>query len=260
MMKYMELLKGKNAIITGAAQGIGKAIAEEFYNQGANVMIADIDEELGTRVAQSIDKSSKRDNKMLFKKMDVTSVGDVTESFDYAISNFGQVDTLVNNAAVLIAHEIKDFPLDEWKKVFNVNMNGTFICSQVAVKHMIEKNIKGCILNIASASSRKADAEHSAYSSSKSAIVEFTRVLALEVGKYGIRVNSILPGATETGMLRGVFNKVKGLKEDIISKTVLGKLGQPQDQANAAVFLCSEMASHITGEYLIVSGGEFFNP
>lgn len=254
----MKLLKGKNAIVAGAAQGIGRAIAAEFYKQGANVIIADIDEELGNHAVQSI--SAEEYNKVIFKKMDVTSPQDVEESFDYAISNFGRIDTLVNNAAILIAHEVKDFPLDEWKKVFNVNMNGTFICSQIAVNHMIKKGIEGCILNIASASSRKADAEHSAYSASKSAIVEFARVLALEVGKYGIRVNSILPGATETEMLKGVFNKVKGLKEDIISKTVLGKLGQPQDHANAAVFLCSDMASHITGEYLIVSGGEFFNP
>ena len=257
-MEPMELLKGKNAIITGAARGIGKAIAVEFCNQGANVLIADIDEELGKKAVQGI--SIKKDNRIIFKKMDVTSLEDVKTSFDYAVSAFGQVDILVNNAAVLIAHEVKDFPLAEWKKVFDVNMNGTFICSQIAVRHMIEKGIKGCILNIASASSRKADAEHSAYSASKSAIVEFARVLALEVGKYGIRVNSILPGATETEMLKGVFKKVRGLKEDIIKKTVLGKLGQPQDQANAAVFLCSGMASHITGEYLIVSGGEFFNP
>lgn len=257
-MKSMELLKGKNAIVTGAAQGIGRAIAAEFYNQGANVLLTDINEELGIAAIQSI--SSKRKNKIIFRKMDVTSSEDVTGAFEYASSQFGQVDILVNNAAILLAHEVKDFPLDDWKKVFNVNMTGTFICSQVAVKQMIEKHIKGCILNIAAASSRKADAEHSAYSASKAAIIEFARVLALEVGKYGIRVNSILPGATETEMLKGVFEKVKGLKEEIISKTVLGKLGQSKDHANAAVFLCSDMASHITGEYLIVSGGEFFNP
>jgi NAD(P)-dependent dehydrogenase (short-subunit alcohol dehydrogenase family) len=125
---------------------------------------------------------------------------------------------------------------------------------------MIRNHVKGSILNIASASSRKADAKHAAYSASKAAIVEFARVLALEVGKYGIRVNSILPGATETEMLTNVFKEVEGLREDIIGKTLLRKLGKPEDNANAAVFLCSEMASHITGEYLIVSGGEFLNP
>ena len=254
----MELLKGKNAIITGAARGIGRAIAKEFYKQGANVLLTDINRELGEKAVSKI--SSKTNNEIIFKKLDVTSLTDVNEIFEYAISYFGHVDILVNNAGILIAHEIKRFPLDDWNRVFEVNMTGTFLCSQRAIKHMIDQSIKGSILNIASAAARKADAEHSAYSASKAAMLEFSRVLALEVGKYGIRVNSILPGATETEMLKNVFKKVRGLKEKIISKTVLGKLGQPQDHANAAVFLCSDMASHITGEYLIVSGGEFFNP
>ena len=254
----MELLKGKNAIITGAARGIGRAISEEFYNQGANILLTDINEELGEASAQSI--SRKTGNKIIFKKMDVTSFSDVNAAFEYAISRFGQVDILVNNAAILITHEIMRFPLDVWNKIFEVNMTGTFICSQRAIIHMIEKGIKGCILNIGSAAARKADIKHSAYSASKAAMLEFSRVLALEVGKYGIRVNSILPGATETDMLKDVFKKVRGLEKELISKNVLGKLGQPRDHANAAVFLCSDMASHITGEYLIVSGGEFFNP
>jgi NAD(P)-dependent dehydrogenase (short-subunit alcohol dehydrogenase family) len=254
----MGLLEGKNAIVTGAARGIGRSISEEFYKQGANVLITDIDEEIGNAAVDTI--TSGRENNIVFKKMDVTSFEDVKEAFEFAISKFGCVDTVVNNAAILIAHEVRDFPLDDWKKVFDVNITGTFLCSQAAVKHMIEKKIKGCILNISSASSRKADSKHAAYSSTKAAILEFARVLALEVGEYGIRVNSILPGATETEMLENVFKKVKGLKEDIINKTVLGKLGKPEDIASAAVFLCSDMAGHITGEYLVVSGGEFFNP
>ena len=259
----MGLLQGKNAIVTGAAQGIGWAIAREFYKQGASVLLTDINEEAGSNAVHSISRvsmSSEESNRIIFKMMDVTSPESVTQGFYYAIERFGQVDILVNNAAVLIAHEVKDFPLDDWQKVFNVNMTGTFICSQIAVRHMIPKGVKGCILNISAASSRKADAKHAAYSSSKAAIVAFARVLALEVGKYGIRVNSILPGATQTEMLESVFKNVPGLKEEIMGKTVLNKLGQPQDQANAAVFLCSDLASHITGEYLIVSGGEFLNP
>lgn len=253
----MDLLKSKNAVVTGAARGIGYAIAEEFYNQGANVLLTDIDADQGKRAVSAIDRS--RANRVLFRRLDVTSPDDAASAIAYAVEKFGRVDTLVNNAAILIAHEVKNFPLADWQKVFRINMEGTFICSQAAVRYMIDNNIKGSILNVAAASSRKADAKHAAYSSSKAAIVEFARVLALEAGPYGIRVNSILPGATETEMLTDVFNKVKGLKEDIIGKTVLGKLGQPKDQANAAVFLCSDMASHITGEYLVVSGGEFFN-
>ncbi len=254
----MELLKDKNAIVTGAARGIGRAIAQEFYLHGANVLLTDINKELGESAVKEISSGSK--NKIIFKEMDVKSPGSVMESLEYAVLKFGRVDTLVNNAAILLTHEVRDFPLDEWNQIFEVNMTGTFICSKIAVNYMIEHGIKGSILNISSAAARKADAQHSAYSASKAAIIEFSRVLALEVGKYGIRVNSILPGATETEMLEGVFKRVKGLKKEITSKTILGKLGRPQDQANAAVFLCSEMASHISGEYLIVSGGEFLNP
>jgi NAD(P)-dependent dehydrogenase (short-subunit alcohol dehydrogenase family) len=159
----------------------------------------------------------------------------------------------------LKAHTIVDFPLKDWQDVFKVNMEGTFLCSQAAVRAMINQGRGGCIINIASASSRKADRKHAAYSASKAAIVCFTRILALEVGEYGIRANAILPGATLTGMLEGVFEKVPGIKQELIDKTILGKLGDPRDQANAAVFLASDMASHITGEHLIVSGGEFMN-
>jgi 3-oxoacyl-[acyl-carrier protein] reductase len=258
MRWIMNLMEGKNAVITGAARGIGRAIAEAFYYQGANVLLTDIDEETGRKAVSEI--NCGRANKILFRKMNITDPKEVAESIEFAAEQFGQVDTLVNNAAILIAHEVVDFPLDEWQKVFRVNMEGTFICSQAAVRYMIRNHVKGSILNIASASSRKADAKHAAYSASKAAIVEFARVLALEVGKYEIRVNSILPGATETDMLAGVFKEVEGLREDIIGKTLLRKLGKPEDHANAAVFLCSDMASHITGEYLVVSGGEFLNP
>ena len=253
----MGVLTGKNAVITGGARGIGRAIAEEFHAQGANILLTDINEELGAKAAACID--SGKANRALFSRMDVSNELDVRAAFSFAVEQFGVVDILVNNAAILVAHEVKDFPVEQWRKVLDVNMTGAFLCAKTAINSMIEKGVKGCILNVASASARKADLKHAAYSASKGALICFSRVLALEVGKYGIRVNSLLPGATETEMLSDVFAKVSGLKEEIIGKTVLGRLGQPQDQANAAVFLCSERASHITGEYLVVSGGEFFN-
>lgn len=254
----MELLDGRKALVTGAGRGIGRAIAEQFYLHGADVAVTDVRGDRAEAAAAEICMHG-RANRPVAYEMDVTDPEDVERVFEQAIGEFGAVDTLVNNAALLVTHEIKDFPLSDFQAVFRVNMEGTFICSKVAVNHMLERGIKGCILNVASASARKADRKHGAYSSSKAAILEFARVLALEVGEHGIRVNSLLPGATETEMLTEVFETVPGIREDIIGKTVLGKLGQPVDQANAAVFLCSDLASHITGEYLVVSGGEFFN-
>jgi NAD(P)-dependent dehydrogenase (short-subunit alcohol dehydrogenase family) len=154
---------------------------------------------------------------------------------------------------------IVDCPLDVWENTFKVNMEGTFLCSQIAARQMIEQGDGGCIINISSAAANKADPKHAAYSSSKAAIICFTRILALELGEYGIRANAILPGATETEMLQNMFAQVDGMRETLIGRTVLGKLAAPGDQANVAVFLASDLAGHVTGEYLVVSGGEFMN-
>jgi len=253
----MKLLKNKVALVTGAAKGIGRAIAETFAENGAHVVVADIIGEGAKEIADRI--NSKGALKAMAVTLDVSNPKEVESAFEQTIREFGKIDILVNNAAILKAHLIIDFPLKDWQDVFRVNMQGTFLCSQAAIRIMIKQGKGGCIINIASASARKADRKHAAYSSSKAAIVCFTRILALELGAHSIRANAILPGATMTEMLQDVFDKVPGIREELIAKTALGKLGDPQDQANAALFLASDLASHITGEYLIVSGGEFMN-
>ena len=253
----MKLLKNKVALVTGAAKGIGRAIVETFAENGAYVAVADIIREGAQEVADRI--NSKGSPKAMAVTLDVSNQKEVESAFERTIREFGKIDILVNNAAILKAYLIIDFPLKDWQDVFRVNMQGTFLCSQAAIRIMIKQGKGGCIINIASASARKADRKHAAYSSSKAAIICFTRILALELGEYGIRANTILPGATLTEMLQDVFDKVPGIREELIAKTALGKLGDPQDQANAALFLASDLASHITGEYLIVSGGEFMN-
>ena len=254
----MALLAGKTAVITGAAQGIGRAIAEAYVTHGANVLLGDINEEKVQKTTAEINEQLGNRAKPMV--MDVSDEDRVAAAVQTAVHHFGQLDILVNNAAILKAHLIVDFPLKDWQDIFRVNMEGTFLCSRAAARQMIQQKSGGSIINIASASARKADSKHAAYSSSKAAIVAFTRILALELGEYGIRANAILPGATMTEMLQDVFDRVPGIRDDLIGKTVLGKLGQPEDQANAAVFLGSDMASHISGEHLIVSGGEFMNP
>ncbi|MGQ9585810.1 MAG: SDR family NAD(P)-dependent oxidoreductase [Anaerolineae bacterium] len=253
----MRLLKSKVALVTGAARGIGRAIAEAYAGQGAHVIVGDVNFEGARAVSEAINGSGGP--RAVPVHLDVTDPEGVQATVALAVREFGRLDILVNNAAVLKAHLIVDFPLEEWREVFRVNMEGAFLCAQAAARQMIWQGEGGCILNIASASARKADPKHAAYSSAKAALICFTRILALELGPYGIRANAICPGATMTEMLQGVFDQVPGIKEDLIAKTVLGKLGEPQDQAHAAVFLASDMASHITGEHLIVSGGEFMD-
>jgi NAD(P)-dependent dehydrogenase (short-subunit alcohol dehydrogenase family) len=189
--------------------------------------------------------------------LDVTDPQSVQCAVEATVKAFGGIDILVNNAGVLRPHPIVDFPLEDWELIFGVNVRGTFLCSQAAARQMIAQGRGGCIINIASASAAKADRESSAYCASKSAVVGFTRVLALELGLYGIRANAILPGATDTQMLRDLFDQLPGVREELLAKTPLGKMATPRDQAKAALFLASDLASHVTGEQLVVSGGEY---
>jgi NAD(P)-dependent dehydrogenase (short-subunit alcohol dehydrogenase family) len=247
----MGMLTDKVALVTGSADGIGRAIAEAYAEEGAFVVLGDLAVEGAMIAAEKINQQWRK--RALGMRLDVGDRENVQQVVTAAVGQFGRLDILVNNAGVLHPRLIVDFPLEEWRETFRVNMEGTFLCSQAAARQMIRQGLGGSIINISSASANKADKRHSAYSASKAAIVAFTRVLALELGEYGIRANAILPGATETRML------LEEMKGDLLSKTPLRKLAQPRDQANVAVFLASSLASHVTGEYIVVSGGEFMN-
>ena len=258
----MELLKGKVALVTGAARGIGRAIAEVYAEHGAHIVLGDILADQVQAVAATINgvggpHAARRCAIALH--LDVTDPASVQQAVDTTVAEFGRIDILVNNAGILRPHLIVDFPLDDWKMIFDVNVHGTFLCSQTVARQMIKQGNGGCIINMSSASGKKADREESAYCASKSAIIGLTRCLALELGQYRIRANAILPGATDTEMLRGLIDQVSGVREELLTKTPLGKMATPRDQANAALFLASDLASHITGEQLVVSGGEFMD-
>ena len=251
-------LTGKVALVTGAARGIGRAIAEVYAEHGARVVLGDIDSNGAEAVASDIRSAGPYDAMGLH--LDVTDPGSVKRALESTVSEFGRLDVLVNNAGLLVACAILDFPLEDWRRVFRVNVEGALLCSQAAARQMIRQGEGGCIINIASAAANKADREHGAYSASKAALISFTRILALELGEHGIRANAVLPGATDTEMLRRVGAAVPNLRETLVARTVLGRVASPRDQANAALFLASDLAGHITGEYLVVSGGEFMNP
>lgn len=248
------LLKNQVAIVTGAAQGIGEAIAETLAEHGADVVVADLQFDKAQAVAARITAETGR--RAIAVRVDVVDKASVQAMVDRTVEKFGRIDILVNNAGILKPHKIVDFPEEDWDAIFDVNVKGTFLCSQAVAKRMIEQGKGGSIINISSASAKKADREESAYCASKSAVVGFTRCLALELGPYGIRANAICPGATDTQMLREVCAAIPGLFEELKAKTVLGKIATPKDQANVVVFLASHLAGHITGEAIIVSGGE----
>jgi NAD(P)-dependent dehydrogenase (short-subunit alcohol dehydrogenase family) len=253
----MNLLEGKVALITGAGRGIGKAMAQVFVRQGAKVVVGDVNQEWVAKTADEINVFSPGSAASVI--LDVSDPDSVAKALSTVINKYGKLDILINNAGIHRSHTFIDFPLEDFDLVYGVNVRGNFLCSQAAAKQMISQGHGGCIISMSSASGKKADPGGTAYNSSKSAVIGLTRIMALELGKYGIRVNCILPGATDTEMLRGVFEAEPGLKKILEERTPLGKMALPEDQANAAVFLASDLASHITGEQLVVSGGEFMD-
>ena len=253
----INLLTGKIALVTGAGRGIGRAIAEAYAGHGACVAVTDLRAEDAQAVAESINAAGGPQTIALH--LDVTDPESVQRAVEATVTKFGRIDILVNNAGIHRGQYVVDFSLEDWEAVFAVNVRGTFLCSQAVARQMIRQGHGGCIINISSASGKKPDPKGAAYCASKSAIIGLTRVLALELGPYAIRANAILPGATDTQMLREVVDRVPGLREELAARTPLRKMAVPRDQANAAVFLASDLASHITGEQLVVSGGEFMD-
>jgi NAD(P)-dependent dehydrogenase (short-subunit alcohol dehydrogenase family) len=253
----VKLLEGKVALITGAGRGIGKAMAQVFVNQGAKVVVGDVKGDWGEETAAQI--NTKSPGSAVAVVLDVSNPKSVDQAIKTAVGKFKKLDILINNAGIHRSHPFIEFPLTDFELVYDVNVRGNFLCSQAAAKQMISQGHGGCIISMSSASGKKPDPGGTAYNSSKSAVIGLTRMMALELGKYGIRVNCILPGATDTEMLREVFVAEPGLKKILEERTPLGKMALPEDQANAAVFLASELASHITGEQLVVSGGEFMD-
>jgi len=252
-----QLLAGRVALVTGAAGGIGRATAEVFVEHGARVAVADIAVSQAEAVAEGINAAGGAGAIAL--RLDVTDPVSVQQAMDAVVEAYGRIDILVNSAGIHIGHTVLDFPLEAWERVLRVNVTGTFLCAQAAARQMVKQGGGGCIISLSSASAKKPDPKGAAYCASKSAIIGLTRVLALELGEYGIRANAILPGATDTEMLREVVGRVPGFREELMARTPLRRMADPRDQAHAALFLASDLARHITGEGLVVSGGEFMD-
>jgi NAD(P)-dependent dehydrogenase (short-subunit alcohol dehydrogenase family) len=246
------LLKDKVAIVTGAQQGIGKAIATEFAKHGATVVLCDLSQEKLLEAEECLKQNGQNAMALTVDVTNKKAVGAVAAA---VAKKFGRIDILVNNAGILKHSLIVDMEEKDWDMVFAVNMKGTFLFTQAVAPFMIKQR-SGKIINLSSCSGKKPDKKGAAYNSSKSAIIGFTRVAALELGEYGINCNGICPGATDTEMIRKTFMTSPEIEREWIEKTAIKRLGKPEDMANVAVFLASELSSHVTGESIIVSGGE----
>lgn len=253
----LNLLPGRVALVTGGTRGIGRAIAETFAANGAHVVVTGTHPGPAQEVADLIQRRGWPD--ALGLPLDVRDPVQIEHVFTTTMVRFGRIDILVNNAGVHTGYPVAEFPLEAWRDLYRINVEGVFLCSQAAMRAMMAHGAGGVILHMSSAAARASGTKQAAYASSKAALLAFSRVLAVEGGPYGIRSNCILPGATETDMLEGVFATIPGIREELLGRTVLGKLGNVQDQANVALFLASDLGRHVTGEYVVVSGGEFMN-
>ena len=253
-------LSGRVAIVTGAAQGIGHAIASEFFNQGASVALVDIKKELVQQFSKHLNSIDK--GKTIAIKADVTKMDQIKKMIGLVIKNFKKIDILVNNAGVNSKGYIIDLPDDIWDKVLEINLKSVFLCSKKVLPFMIKQNY-GKIINISSIAGKQGEAAGGVYAASKFGIIGFTQALALEVAKYNILVNAICPGliTTELGnfgviedaKLRGISPKEH--RQYFIEKTAQGRLGKPSDVAKMAAFIASDDCNFSTGSAFNVSGG-----
>ena len=239
----MGLLESKIAVITGGGRGIGKATAQLFTNEGATVVIAEFDKVSGQSTANELSAH--------FIKTDISNEESVNALFNFVSSKFGQLDILVNNAGILADSTLKKLDSDSFDAVINVNLRGVYLCGRAAADIMIEQG-SGVILNASSVVAHQGNFGQTNYVASKAGVIGITKVWARELGKDGIRVNAVAPGFIQTNMTAGMPEKVVDMMGE---KVPLKRWGQPEDIANAYVFLASDEASYITGAVLNVDGG-----
>ena len=248
----MSKLAGKIAIVTGAARGIGLACAKRFIAEGARVVLADIDERQGASEAKRLGDAAR------FVRCDVGAAKDAANLIAEACKAFGGIDVLVNNAGIVHGADFLDLKELDFDRVLRVNLKGAFLVGQLAARKMIEQvkagKKPGAIVNMASINSTVAIANQVPYSVSKGGLLQLTRTMALALAPYGIRVNAIGPGSIMTEILSAVATDAEA-KRRILSRTPLGRIGEPDEVASVAAFLASDDASYITGEIIYVDGG-----
>lgn len=242
-------LKGKVAVITGSARGIGRSVAEKLAAAGANIVITDILEEVGEATAKEI--ANTYGVETMFVSGNVASSESMAELAKAVLDKFGQVDVLVNNAGITRDGLFMRMKEEDFDLVLNINLKGAYNCTQAFFKSMIKKR-SGSIINMASIVGIMGNAGQVNYSASKAGMIGMTKSLAREAGKRGIRVNAIAPGYIRSEMTDVLSDDVK---QSFMTNIPMGDFGTPEDIANAVLFLASDMSTYITGQTLSVNGG-----
>lgn len=248
----MLLLKEKKVLVTGGTSGLGKQIALLFAKQGADVAIFGTNVQRGEKVAQDIQEERvDSDQKVCFKAVDVSKKNQVDEAMNHLLEAWGSFDILVNCAGVTRDKLFIRMDEKDWDDVIDINLKSIYNLCQVLAKPMM-KSRKGVIINVSSVIGLKGNAGQVNYAASKSGIVGFTKALAVELGRRNIRVNCIAPGFIKTPMTDKLTEEQR---QSILTSIPMGRLGHPEEIANAALFLASDMSNYMTGQVLVVDGG-----
>lgn len=243
---------GKTAIVTGGAKGIGRGCVELFAENGANVVLADMNCDMATEVEQEL---KGRGLQVKAVKVNVKQVSDIEKMVNTAVESFGTVDILVNNAGIFHSTPVEDVTEEEWDNIMAINLKSVFFATQKVLPYMKKKHC-GKILNLSSLAGRNGGIVNGlGYSAAKAGIVGLTRGFAARLAQYGINVNAIAPGSTDTGILGGLSAQETA---ELVAKIPLGRYGTVHEVASAVAFLCSDDASFITGAVLDVNGGMYF--
>lgn len=240
---------GEVTAVTGGASGIGRGICEAFASLGSDVAVVDIDLESATEVADELEAEYGVD--ALAVETNVKEYDEAVEMVDTVVDELGQLDNLVNNAGGGVTEPFHESDPEDWEHQIDLCFYGTLNCTHAALQHFTERET-GAIVNFASDSYKGNDPGLSVYGASKAANVSFTKTVANEVGEYGIRVNCLSPGTTDTP---ATHEWIEEYEEKIVESYALNRLGEPEDHADAVTFLCSDAADWITGQALSVNGG-----
>jgi NAD(P)-dependent dehydrogenase (short-subunit alcohol dehydrogenase family) len=251
-------LNGKTAIITGAAGGIGRETALLFAREGAAVVLADMNRDAGEKLARKIREAGGR---ALFEYVDVTCAADCTRIVERTVREFGGLDILFNNAGIIRRASVVELSEEEWDAVMAVNVKSIFLMCREAIPVMargVSGNKGGSIINMASGWGLAGGSRAAAYCASKGAVVLLTKAMAIDHGRENIRVNCLCPGDTDTAMLRNEARQLGADENKFLVESAnrpLGRVGKPEEIAQAALFLASDAASFVTGTALVVDGG-----